>query len=677
MGDNKLKVKYFFYSFISIFLVIFISNIIKKNQIESFLNIYGKVVKSEYLKNFEYLSKNSELIFLNEFIKSQKISQILKNPEANYREEITSTLIDSYDFYKTLDLKDISFYINNKFLFSFQNNKESFELTKEISKNLDKKESFSSFKMENNLFYIIFSKPIFDDKLNFLGFVNFEFSLDKILTNMELFRDFKTKAIFSSALKSEKRLSFNMNEEEKKSLEIKLNENKDFGLIIKYNLGEYPAYFLPIGTIEKENLYIIAYGTNDNAGITKILKYFDYFLIFMLFVVLLIVFCFYLMSSSNLVKKRVENKYNTLKSQINEYVIYLETDLRGVINYVSEPFCKSTGFSKKELIGKNISILKHLDVSDNFFENMWDSLKKNGIWEGEIKNLDKFGNTTWVKGVIFNRYNQSGKLIGYGSIRVDITDTKQLQKINRLLKEDLSYKLKEIKARDNSLVDTTKVELMSKILDSLSHQWKQPTLKISGELYKLKSKIKNDVIDKEKLSSIHKNIEVELKNLSMMLNEIKYIFNKKEIEKSNLYENILNVKDLLESNLKSQNIKIRLEIENTLFAKIPPSELKNIFINILKNSMEQKEINKQEKLNINIEAFSDENSLILKIEDDLKGEHKNLIDEVFSLDNYDGKFEGNYLYLAKLFIEKNSGLFWCENNKSSTIYYIKIDSLEA
>ena len=122
--------------------------------------------------------------------------------------------------------------------------------------------------------------------------------------------------------------------------------------------------------------------------------------------------------------------------------------------------------------------------------------------------------------------------MGYISIRTNITDTKQLEKINKLLKEDLSNKLNEIKIKDKSLVDSTKVQLMSKILDSLGHQWKQPILNISSLIYNLKLLLKDEENNKDKFELIQE-AEFELKNLSEVLNEIKYLFNK--IKKKNKF----------------------------------------------------------------------------------------------------------------------------------------------
>jgi PAS domain S-box-containing protein len=65
------------------------------------------------------------------------------------------------------------------------------------------------------------------------------------------------------------------------------------------------------------------------------------------------------------------------------------TDLEGKITYVNDSFCEITGYSRNEVIGKNHSILRHPDMSDTFFKEMWATLNKRDKWAGCIKNLRK------------------------------------------------------------------------------------------------------------------------------------------------------------------------------------------------------------------------------------------------------------------------------------------------
>ncbi|MFS0916723.1 MFS transporter [Brevibacillus sp. 179-C 1.1 NHS] len=69
----------------------------------------------------------------------------------------------------------------------------------------------------------------------------------------------------------------------------------------------------------------------------------------------------------------------------------LITDTRGVIKSANHAFTKVTGYEMNEVIGKTPSILKSGRQDADFYQKMWDSIKKNGYWQGEIWNRRKNG----------------------------------------------------------------------------------------------------------------------------------------------------------------------------------------------------------------------------------------------------------------------------------------------
>ncbi|MCG3718818.1 PAS domain S-box protein, partial [Aliarcobacter butzleri] len=385
-----------------------------------------------------------------------------------------------------------------------------------------------------------------------------------------------------------------------------------------------------------------------------------------------IIFLIYKMVNIKSQRDLINKKYENIFNEIDNYIIKVDLDLQGNIVFATKSFYKISGYSQEEIIGKNINILRHPDMSNIFFKNLWETIKTEGSWQGEIKNRDKFGNTYWIKSIIFPRYNFKNQIEGYSSIRTDITDTKQFEKINKLLKEDLSNKLNDIKVKDKNLVESAKVALMSKILDSLGHQWKVPISRIFFEILRLKN-LKKDDISERNLREIEKNIELELKNLSDILNEIKNIFNPRKSENSNLLTVVIEAITYLESELKKYNIEVKFDIDKEIYINILSAELKTIIINILKNCIEQVELNRIESTKIYITAIHENmnNDILIKIEDDIKSKNKKIIlDEI--LTSSEEKYFDTSIYLSKLLIEKNSGLFWCKNSEDETKYYIKL-----
>lgn len=67
------------------------------------------------------------------------------------------------------------------------------------------------------------------------------------------------------------------------------------------------------------------------------------------------------------------------------------TDARKIIRSVNQAFEKTTGYTAREAIGNTPAMLKSGHHDKNFYREMWDSLNKNGQWQGEIWNRHKSG----------------------------------------------------------------------------------------------------------------------------------------------------------------------------------------------------------------------------------------------------------------------------------------------
>ncbi|HZF62396.1 MAG TPA: EAL domain-containing protein [Desulfovibrio sp.] len=67
------------------------------------------------------------------------------------------------------------------------------------------------------------------------------------------------------------------------------------------------------------------------------------------------------------------------------------TDSETNILAVNESFCRLTGFSQPEIIGKTPRALASGRHGPEFYKHMWDQLFSNGWWEGEIWNKKKDG----------------------------------------------------------------------------------------------------------------------------------------------------------------------------------------------------------------------------------------------------------------------------------------------
>ena len=102
--------------------------------------------------------------------------------------------------------------------------------------------------------------------------------------------------------------------------------------------------------------------------------------------------------SSDAQKER-KDLYDILYA-LNKSAIVAITDPQGNILFANELFCKTSQYSREELIGKNHRILNSGYHSKEFFKEMWRTIGNGKIWHGEICNRRKDGTRYWVYATI-------------------------------------------------------------------------------------------------------------------------------------------------------------------------------------------------------------------------------------------------------------------------------------
>jgi len=127
---------------------------------------------------------------------------------------------------------------------------------------------------------------------------------------------------------------------------------------------------------------------------------------------------------------KLNHELDALVDSFDTYVIASRTDLKGKITYASKAYEIISGYKESELIGQPHSIVRHPDMPSLAFKQLWDTIKKEKLWIGEVKNLKKDGTFYWVEAHIAPYYNANGEHIGYSAIRLDITSKKRAELLN-------------------------------------------------------------------------------------------------------------------------------------------------------------------------------------------------------------------------------------------------------
>jgi hypothetical protein len=109
---------------------------------------------------------------------------------------------------------------------------------------------------------------------------------------------------------------------------------------------------------------------------------------------------------------------------IQSNVLYSVSDRDGTILDVNEVMCRTSGYRRDELIGKNHRIFSSGAHSPAFWAEMWATIGSGRPWRGELCDRRKDGELFWSDTVIAPFFADSGVIERYVAIRTDITASK-------------------------------------------------------------------------------------------------------------------------------------------------------------------------------------------------------------------------------------------------------------
>ncbi|WP_371504902.1 ATP-binding protein [Nitrosopumilus adriaticus] len=312
------------------------------------------------------------------------------------------------------------------------------------------------------------------------------------------------------------------------------------------------------------------------------------------------------------IKEKFNQDLNESKKALNEASIIAITDANGIITEVNDKFVEISKYSREELIGSDHNLLKSGYHSREFYRKMWGTITFGKIWRGEIKNKAKDGTFYWVQTNIIPNINEQGKIVGYTTVRTDITEQKEQQ-------ERLAG------------IDVKKDEFMSMI----SHELKTPLSPImswSGMLY---DGVLGEMTEKQKHGIM--KIQENSKDLLSLINDILDV-HKLELGKMNFTMTYFNIKKLLSNiiedyKLSSSNHCTYLLESDDIIMNSDTSRITQIIKNFLNNAMDFLPENDPK---ITLSARNENNMVVISVKDNGKGipkeSQKNLFKKFYQVD---------------------------------------------
>ena len=96
------------------------------------------------------------------------------------------------------------------------------------------------------------------------------------------------------------------------------------------------------------------------------------------------------------------------------------TDLKGRILYCNPAFIEVSGYQKEELLGQPHNLIRHPDMPEEAFRDMWETIARGIPWSAPVKNRRKDGSYYWVMANV-TPLMQGEQPTGYMSVRTEAT----------------------------------------------------------------------------------------------------------------------------------------------------------------------------------------------------------------------------------------------------------------
>lgn len=353
----------------------------------------------------------------------------------------------------------------------------------------------------------------------------------------------------------------------------------------------------------------------------------------------------------------LEQKLKNMLLDFDKNVIASTTDLDGNIVYASELFCKLSGYKKEELIGHNHKLIKHHDMPEATYKEMLKSIRAGKTWRGEIKNATKDGGFYWVDAIVSPVFDKNGRVIEYISIRQDITSKKELQNLNKSLKEKISQAILETKEKEHHMLKQSKMAQMGEMLSMIAHQWRQPLAAISSTASSLEVKMILKDIEIEGFRGAIKDIQAYSQHLSSTINDFRNFFIDSKVLTKTTFESILDKTiQIVKTSLENRDIIVTIQNKFEDEFCIYQNEFEQVVLSLIQNAEDA--IVEHGIINgiIEIKTYRLDGKAVFEIYDNARGIDNALMDRIFD-PYFSTKSKKNGtglgLYMSKTIIENH------------------------
>lgn len=363
-------------------------------------------------------------------------------------------------------------------------------------------------------------------------------------------------------------------------------------------------------------------------------------------------------STEEILRRLAEQKF-----ALDQSAIVVQTNARGIIEYVNDKFCEISEYHRDELIGHSHRLINSGYHPKDFFENMWKTIGGGQIWRGEICNRAKSGRIYWVATTIVPFLDPQGRPEQYLAIRQDITGLKEAQQ--------------KIQEQQEQLVASSKLSAIGEMAATITHEINNPLGVILGRCEMFRNYIERGNPDVQKLAQLVEIVDLNAKRIEKIIKSMKSLSHQGGQDpflRSNLDSILTDLFDLFSDRFRNHGIQFEIKNENkSISLDCRSHEILQVLVNLLNNSFDAIQNLPEKWVHVDVGVL-DEN-LIIFVTDSGKGIPAAVVDKLF-MPFYSTKRvqygTGLGLSISRSLIQRHQGKLEYDPNCSNTRFVLTL-----
>jgi len=233
----------------------------------------------------------------------------------------------------------------------------------------------------------------------------------------------------------------------------------------------------------------------------------------------------------------------------------------------------------------------------------------------------------------------------------------ELRELNDNLEIKVQDEIEKNREKDRQLIEQSRFAALGEMIGNIAHQWRQPLSAISSTASGMSVQIDLQIASNEDIKESYTNILSYVSFLTQTIEDFRGFFKEnRERTQFNIIDVVNQTLSIISSAYKDHDIKLihNLPNEDKLIIDGYPSELAQVFLNILNNAKDAISSKEQEDKYVSINYKKEDGHYLIYIDDNAGGVPKSIINKIFDpyfTTKHKSQGTGIGLYMSKDIIE--------------------------